>query len=229
MGLTLLTTGQFLAQTINSRPGIASCYRRNKAMHSQKGMPMCKQVGLFCRAGLLALLAVVLAAPVGAPAASGQQPEAPQGSPPAFGSANTGQATDNGDDGVTIGLPAGTTSGDLLLAFIVSDGIETIGAPDGWAEVNQAYSGQSSNNVTVALFRKFASGSEPANYSFTWTSQQGVGAILRYTGVDPSSPIDVCRAPRTATATVVPHRPSHPPLRTPWWCGCAALRAATQA
>jgi len=89
---------------------------------------------------------------------------------------------------ITISLPAGTVENDLMIATISTDGVETIVAPSGWILVKQ----DNNTTVTLAVFYRVATASEPADYTFTWGSnEQAAGAILRYSGADINDPIDV--------------------------------------
>jgi GEVED domain len=89
---------------------------------------------------------------------------------------------------LTIPVPAGTSSGDLLLATISTDSDETLDTPLGWTVIDQ---GSSGGAVTVAAYYRIATATEPASYTFTWGSiEQAAGAILRYSGVSTSNPVD---------------------------------------
>ena len=89
---------------------------------------------------------------------------------------------------ITISKPTGTVENDLMIATISTDGSETIDVPSGWILVNQ----NNNSDVTLAVFYRVATVSEPADYTFTWGShEQAAGAILRYSGVDTVNPIDV--------------------------------------
>jgi len=94
--------------------------------------------------------------------------------------------------GLVIGVPAGTSFGDLMLASVaVTPSSVTIGAPAGWTPlVTTAQPAATSSRQQT--FWRIASASEPASY--TWTLGGGhngaVGGIVSYLGVDTSSPID---------------------------------------
>ncbi|MBE2224705.1 MAG: hypothetical protein IAF02_24405, partial [Anaerolineae bacterium] len=107
--------------------------------------------------------------------------------PPVYGNQATAvSATDVTT--LTINRPANTAANDLLLAAIATDGSRTIAAPTGWTIINR---GNSGGEVSLAVFYKIATGTEPGNYAFTWTGgEQATGTIMRYTGVNPSSPIN---------------------------------------
>jgi hypothetical protein len=106
---------------------------------------------------------------------------------PAFQSQST--ATSASDvQTLTIATPAGALSGDLLLATIATDGSEVFNTPVGWTEIDQ---GDSGGSVSVVAFYRIATATEPTSHTFTWGSnEEAAGAILRYSGVSSSNPID---------------------------------------
>jgi len=124
--------------------------------------------------------------------------------------------TDTGSGSLVIPVPSGTTSGDLLLVGIVVDGGSgtSVTTPSGWtfrARVDDNDSGWDDNagdDVSLLTYYKVAGSSEPASY--TWTiggSQEGSGGMIRYIGVDTTTPINVSGSSNgdgsTATAPAV--------------------------
>lgn len=93
-----------------------------------------------------------------------------------------------------LSAPSGSTTNDLLLAVISARSSNsnnvTVGAPAGCGWTQQA---QQSNNETLAIFYKFFNSNDAsACYRFTVnSSSQIAGAILRYSGVNTTTPIDV--------------------------------------
>lgn len=85
--------------------------------------------------------------------------------------------------------PAGTASGDLLIAIMTTDGGgETLTAPGGWTVVT----GNIGSNHTSRSWYKIAGASEPASYTFTVGSNEAMTiGILRLSGHDLASPINV--------------------------------------
>lgn len=82
---------------------------------------------------------------------------------------------------VVVNVPAGVNSGDLLIAAITTDRNEVIGTPPGWIEIAQITDG--ANHVTTAVFKRISDGAEPANYTFSWsTNERAYGYIMRFTG-----------------------------------------------
>ena len=94
---------------------------------------------------------------------------------------------------ITLSTPAGTSEGDLMIAAVVTDGETTtqILPPggEGWTEIDLDESG---NAVTLGVWWKLADALESPTHQFTWTNnfQQAYGLIMRFTGHDPSDPIN---------------------------------------
>jgi hypothetical protein len=94
----------------------------------------------------------------------------------------------NGTAGTTVvvSLPAGTITGDFLVAFVAQAGTAAVTAPTGWTLLGSQVA---STTVTLGVYYKRAS-SEPG--SWTWTlgsSLRNWGWVGAYTGVDPDVPI----------------------------------------
>jgi hypothetical protein len=93
---------------------------------------------------------------------------------------------------LTICTPDGVQAGDLLLAQIGFEkgsdaGTDAQITPTGWTLVRRT---NSKTDIGEATFYRIATASEPASY--TWPFKQAVkatGGIIRYSGVDTSSPI----------------------------------------
>jgi hypothetical protein len=107
----------------------------------------------------------------------------------AFGSAAT---TDVNSTTPTLTLPSGVTEGDLLLAWIVGD-VSTItvsSAPSGWTAVTGTPSDAGDGDCRGWCYYKVAGASE-SNPQWTFSAAaSGAGAIVRYTGVDGTTPIE---------------------------------------
>ncbi len=97
----------------------------------------------------------------------------------------------------TIDPVPGTQEGDLLIAAVVTDG-QTAGllsAPVGWQIITTL---SRDNTVSMAVWWKLATASEPTGHTFSWgENQQAYGWIMRFTAHDPVTPIN---AMATATA-----------------------------
>ncbi len=108
----------------------------------------------------------------------------------------SGSFTTNSSTNVTItnlvlSKPSDIAQGDFMLANVTLKGgsAESITAPAGWTQIQRT---DNAINVSVVSYWKIASASEPASYTWTITPQtRAVGGITRYTGVDPTNPIDV--------------------------------------
>jgi MSHA biogenesis protein MshQ len=105
---------------------------------------------------------------------------------------------------VTVNKPAGTVSGDLMLAAIATayKDSATISAPAGWTLVR--FSDKTSGDPANRLYTyyKVAGGSEPASYgwSFSGDHDGAVGFIASFIGVDTASPIDASAAQTTGSS-----------------------------
>jgi hypothetical protein len=118
----------------------------------------------------------------------------------------SGLSTTNSSTNVTITnlpvtKPSDVAAGDLMLASIaIHDGnTVTVTPPAGWTEVLRT---DNDTNVGIATYEKIASASEPANYTRVLSPQtRAQGGITRYSGVDPSNPIDV-KAGNTGRSTI---------------------------
>ena len=94
-------------------------------------------------------------------------------------------------DGLTLNVaaPAGTVSGDLLIAAVATDGLQVsqMTAPAGWSLIDH---GDQSAEVTLDVWWKIADGAEPASYDFSWAAaQKSYGLVMRFTGHNATTPI----------------------------------------
>lgn len=91
----------------------------------------------------------------------------------------TGAVTSNSTSW-TLTYPTNIQAGDLLLAFLASDGSQSpVGGtwPAGWV-----VTGSLSTPVSVVVAKKLATGSETGNFNVTLASEQGAWRIFRITG-----------------------------------------------
>lgn len=90
---------------------------------------------------------------------------------------------------VTVSTPSDTTSGDLLIAAVCTHGQtkEEMSAPADWTRITV----DTHHYVTLGVWWKLATSSEPSGYQFTWDSddEQAYTWIMRFTGHDPQAPI----------------------------------------
>ncbi len=99
---------------------------------------------------------------------------------------------------ISVPMPSGYQSGDLLLATMQSDYAGNIGTPAGWTLINNDTNGQN-YDLTARSFYKIASSSEPTSYTWNLINpdldiSNGGGAIVGGTlsifrGVSTSNPI----------------------------------------
>ena len=107
-------------------------------------------------------------------------------------------------EAITINVPAGTTTDDVMLAAIAVGPSSTgIAAPAGWTLINRQDQAIANSN-SQAVYYRIATASEPTSY--TWTFSGGAingtaGGIVTYRGVDTSNPIDISGGNATASST----------------------------
>ncbi|MEM9848715.1 MAG: SdrD B-like domain-containing protein [Bacteroidota bacterium] len=92
---------------------------------------------------------------------------------------------------LAINVPSGNTN-DLLIAAIATDSNTDFTTPPNWILVDASEGeGQTTDNAaTLAVYYRVADSSEPSSYTFNWSgSQEAIGAISRYSGVDVVAPI----------------------------------------
>jgi hypothetical protein len=92
---------------------------------------------------------------------------------------------------VTLDTPGGTSTGDLLIAAVVTDGDTDSGMTSpggqGWTEI---YLGDEADSVSLGTWWKIAEASEAGTHQFTWSGNQEAYAwMMRFTGHDASDPI----------------------------------------
>ncbi len=94
---------------------------------------------------------------------------------------------------LTINLPAGVVSGNVLLTqIVIADGLGTNvpTAPAGWFVIRHDTVNSGGNKLTTWLYYKVAGGSEPASYSWQFASQYAAGTMGAWRGASATSPID---------------------------------------
>src|SRR5712692_4234849 len=110
----------------------------------------------------------------------------------------------NGGGGstLTIGLPAGTQSGDVMVAHVVVHPAgNVITAPAGW---NLVLRQDSSSSISTVSYVHVAGSTEPASYTWSFgTSGQASGGIASYIGVDTINPVDAGHAQYNASTSNV--------------------------
>ena len=112
-----------------------------------------------------------------------------------------------------INRPTGTASGHVLVAGVTVAGGTgvTVTPPAGWTLVRRT---DNSTNVSLVTYVKVAGAGEPASYTWTLSpSVRAAGGILRFTGVNTTSPVDVS-AGQSSTDTTSPFRVTAPTMST---------------
>lgn len=99
-------------------------------------------------------------------------------------------AAANNTSTCAIDKPTGTTTDDLMIAFI-SCGLADITAPAGWTQLSTVTN--TNDNQTSGVYYKFATASEGTSYTFTDSSGDTTplcGLIITYRGVDRTNPFN---------------------------------------
>ena len=138
-------------------------------------------------------------------------PPPPPAQVPSVRSQSTG--TSNGPaTTLTLPKPAGTASGDLLLAFAANMNGQNrnMAAPAGWTAVpnTEVFNG---TGVRTHAWYRFAGPSEPSSFGFTMTGGSGYdmsGGIAAITGVATAGPINASAAQQNGAASTFITAPS---------------------
>jgi hypothetical protein len=95
--------------------------------------------------------------------------------------------------GLTINKPAGTISGDVMIAAIsIRSATSVITAPGGWTLIRRTDNPGSAIPYSQATYWKAAGGSEPVNYAWTFSvSTATAGGICTFYGINTSNPINI--------------------------------------
>lgn len=106
---------------------------------------------------------------------------------------------------ITGTLPAGTTSGDIIVAFI-GQRLRNItwAPPNGWAQVVSYYA-SSGPQTTITIFVLAASASEPGTYTFNSSGNAAAEiALVTITGTDIYNPVDTYTTTFDSATTTTP-------------------------
>lgn len=102
---------------------------------------------------------------------------------------------------VTLGKPAGTQQGDVMLAVIALTGNLAVSAPSGWTAATSVLNG---NNMAQAVFWRVATNSNADSYTFTWASSANVtSAILSFRNANPTTPVSGSIGQANASSTTI--------------------------
>jgi hypothetical protein len=110
--------------------------------------------------------------------------------------------SDASADNIAFDKPTGLANGDVLVAVVRAAAAPTISPPDGsWGEFAQ----NPVTNRTIGMFYKVISNAagEPATYTFTFSGSVGFrgGGLIRFSGVNTTTPSDCTASVRSGTAT----------------------------
>lgn len=129
---------------------------------------------------------------------------------------------------ITIGKPAGTVAGDVLVACLALNGSRVAdgGVPAGWAPIA---SDVAIANPHIFGYVKVAGSAEPADYRWTLSSSVTSGAgIARYAGVSTSTPLD---APASSASGAAASTATVPGITTAtpgtMLVGCMAMNSSS--
>ena len=114
-------------------------------------------------------------------------------------SASNGAAS--GVNTLTVAKPSGTSGGDVLVASVaVQPYTASITPPAGWTLIRQT--NQTTGNTNAqALYYKIAGASEPASYSWTFSSSTGsAGGIMSFYNVNTTNPISTSNGTSTSSS-----------------------------
>ena len=106
-------------------------------------------------------------------------------------------------------VPAGVVSGDVLLAVVDVGSTNSSTAPAGWTLVRSDATTTSGSVTAQYVYYHVAGGGEPSSYTWTFGGKTGVaGAMLAYSGVDTTNPIDAHSGQAGTTKSVSITAPS---------------------
>ena len=93
---------------------------------------------------------------------------------------------------ITFSVPAGTTTGDVMVAAITNTGSGTMAStPSGWTLIRSVT--LASGKGTLAAYYHAVKAGDPSSYTWTVpnTSSDCVVGVITFTGVDTNTPVDV--------------------------------------
>src|SRR3954453_13850050 len=105
-----------------------------------------------------------------------------------FRNAVTNQTVSGGATSLSLNVPSGTASGDVMVAVVNSASTTSPATPSGWTKDIGSSASYGSGSLTV--FTRVAGGTEPASYSFTLGGTfEASGEVGTYVGVDNTTPL----------------------------------------
>jgi hypothetical protein len=133
-----------------------------------------------------------------------------------------------GTSSITVAAPAGTAAGDVLISCLALNGgsVASTGVPPGWSRIAAV---TTIANPHVFGYYKLAGTGEPSSYSWTLTGSVMNGAgIARYSGVNPSAPLDattMTASGAAATSATLPALTTASP--NAMLAGCMAINSSS--
>lgn len=92
---------------------------------------------------------------------------------------------------IILSKPTGTVEGDVIVAALNFGGMATVTPPANWNLIRRVDNDDSTNDVSLAVYYKIATGSEPTSYTFTFSmSLTSAGIITSYYSMDTASLVD---------------------------------------
>lgn len=105
---------------------------------------------------------------------------------------------------VAANVPAGTSAGNVMLAYVALRVDVAFTAPVGW---NRIGTGQAETNLRTEMYWKVATGSEPSTYTWSFAGSAVSHVIIAaYSGVDNTTPVgtEFASSPENTTRTAHP-------------------------
>jgi RHS repeat-associated protein len=119
--------------------------------------------------------------------------------------AATSASNATGDTKLRLNKPAGTTTGDVLIAQVAVAGgtAALVDAPSGWVLVPGTNTNGTAVRNAIYTHVVVAGDSTTTYWDFTWpvTSRQAAGTLAAYTGVDTATPVNASAAQTNASGT----------------------------
>lgn len=124
----------------------------------------------------------------------------------------------------TLTYPTNIAAGDLLIAFVGSDGQPSPTFPTGWTAIGAGRWLATASAATLIAYYKIADGTESGNFTLSLsTSEQGAWRIVRITGWHGTTP------PEAGTANANNTDTPDPPSLSPSWGAADTLWFAAEA
>ncbi len=118
-----------------------------------------------------------------------------------IGFRSSSSANNKRNASLVIVRPQGLQAGDAMVAGITVSGTPTVTAPAGWTLVRND---SRSSTLRQVVYVKIAGSSEPASYTWTFSSSAGAaGEISAYIGVDQTTPVDASAGQSSASSTSI--------------------------